>query len=64
MVVDFPTAFYGYADVVVGQFPDLGEQEEFGLTFEKGNALAECVNLGSPRSRTTAASTHSRTSGS
>ncbi len=36
VVVDFPTAFYGYADVVVGQFPDLGEQEQFGLTFEKG----------------------------
>jgi polar amino acid transport system substrate-binding protein len=46
VVVDFPTAFYGYADVVVGQFPDLGEQEQFGLTFEKGNAFVECVNLG------------------
>jgi polar amino acid transport system substrate-binding protein len=45
VVVDFPTAFYGYADVVVGQFPDLGEQEQFGLTFEKGNPLVECVNL-------------------
>ena len=46
VVVDFPTAFYGYADVVVGQFPDLGEQEQFGLTFEKGNAFVECVDLG------------------
>ena len=46
VVVDFPTAFYGYADVVVGQFPDLGEQEQFGLTFEKGNPFVECVNLG------------------
>jgi polar amino acid transport system substrate-binding protein len=46
VVVDFPTAFYGYADVVVGQFPDLGgEQEQFGLTFEKGNPLVECANL-------------------
>jgi polar amino acid transport system substrate-binding protein len=44
VVVDFPTAFYGYADVVVGQFPDLGEQEQFGLTFEKGSALTPCVD--------------------
>lgn len=46
VVVDFPTAFYGYADVVVGQFPDLGEQEQFGLAFEKGSSLVGCVNLG------------------
>jgi polar amino acid transport system substrate-binding protein len=47
VVVDYPTAFYGYADVVVGQFPPVGgEQEYFGLTFEKGNPLVECVNLG------------------
>ena len=47
VVVDFPTAFYGYADVVVGQFSDIaGEQEQFGLTFEKGSPLVECVNLG------------------
>ena len=44
VVVDFPTAFYGFADVVVGQFPDLGEQEEFGLAFEKGNTLVGCVD--------------------
>ncbi len=44
VVVDFPTAFYGFADVVVGQFPDLGEQEQFGLTFEKGSALTPCVD--------------------
>lgn len=45
VVVDFPTAFYGYADVVVGQFPSIeGEQEQFGLTFEKGNALVACVD--------------------
>lgn len=45
VVVDFPTAFYGYADVVVGQFPNLGgEQEQFGLAFEKGNPLVSCVN--------------------
>jgi len=45
VVVDFPTAFFGYADTVVGQFPNLGgEQEQFGLAFEKGNALVTCVN--------------------
>jgi polar amino acid transport system substrate-binding protein len=45
VVVDFPTAFYGYADVVVGQFPNLGGvQEQFGLAFEKGNPLVTCVN--------------------
>lgn len=47
VVVDFPTAFYGYADVVVGQFPNIGGmQEEFGLAFEKGNPLRSCVDLG------------------
>ena len=47
VVVDYPTAFYGYADVVVGQFPPVGgTQEYFGVTFEKGNDLVECVNLG------------------
>jgi polar amino acid transport system substrate-binding protein len=46
VVVDFPTAFYGYADVVVGQFPPVGgEQEQFGLTFESGNSLVECANI-------------------
>lgn len=46
VVVDFPTAFYGYADVVVGQFPSIGgEQEQFGLAFEKGNPLKQCVDL-------------------
>ena len=46
VVVDFPTAFYGYADVVVGQFPSLGgEQEQFGLALETGNALRTCVDL-------------------
>jgi polar amino acid transport system substrate-binding protein len=46
VVVDFPTAFYGYADTVVGQFPDVGgEQEQFGLSFETGNGLAECATI-------------------
>ncbi|MEX0984423.1 MAG: ABC transporter substrate-binding protein [Actinomycetota bacterium] len=45
VVVDFPTAFYGYADVVVGQFPAVGGvQEQFGLTFSKGSPLVDCVN--------------------
>ncbi|HEY6567873.1 MAG TPA: ABC transporter substrate-binding protein [Actinomycetota bacterium] len=47
VVVDYPTAFYGIADVVVGQFPPVGgTQEYFGVTFEKGNDLVDCVNLG------------------
>jgi polar amino acid transport system substrate-binding protein len=46
VVVDFPTAFYGYADVVVGQFPDIGgEQEQFGLAFETDNALVACADI-------------------
>ena len=46
VVVDFPTAFYGYADVVVGQFPDVGdEQEQFGLAFESDNPLVGCANI-------------------
>jgi polar amino acid transport system substrate-binding protein len=46
VVVDFPTAFYGYADVVVGQFPDVGgDQEQFGLSFETDNPLVGCANI-------------------
>jgi polar amino acid transport system substrate-binding protein len=51
IVVDLDTAFFITAveipkASVVGQFETLpsGEQEQFGLTFEKGNALVECVN--------------------
>jgi polar amino acid transport system substrate-binding protein len=52
IVVDLPTAFY-IADpfvqqvensVVVGQFPTVGEQEYFGMVFEEGNPLVDCVN--------------------
>src|SRR4029077_18549745 len=44
VVVDFPDAFYGYADQIVGQFPPIGgQQEQFGLAFEKGNTLVSCV---------------------
>jgi polar amino acid transport system substrate-binding protein len=45
VVVDFPDAFYGYADQIVGQFPPIGgQQEQFGLAFQKGNPLVTCVN--------------------
>jgi polar amino acid transport system substrate-binding protein len=45
VVVDFPDAFYGYADQIVGQFPPIGgQQEQFGLAFETGNTLVSCVN--------------------
>jgi polar amino acid transport system substrate-binding protein len=50
IVVDLPTAFYITAaeiknSVIVGQFqPVSGEQEEFGMLFQKGNPLVACVN--------------------
>jgi polar amino acid transport system substrate-binding protein len=50
IVVDLPTAFYITAaeipgSTVVGQFAQVGgEQEQFGLLFEQGNPLVECVN--------------------
>jgi polar amino acid transport system substrate-binding protein len=50
IVVDLPTAFYISAtqipgSAVVGQFPTAGEDpEQFGLLFEEGNPLVECVN--------------------
>jgi polar amino acid transport system substrate-binding protein len=49
LVTDFPTAYY-IANVqlsnatLVGRFPTVGEQEYFGLTFQKGNSLVDCVN--------------------
>ena len=50
IVVDLDTAFY-IRDVeipgsaVVGQFPTAsGEPEQFGLLFEEGNPLVDCVN--------------------
>jgi polar amino acid transport system substrate-binding protein len=51
-VVDLPTGFY-LADpfvqevedgVIVGQFATVGSQEYFGMVFEDGNTLVECVN--------------------
>ena len=49
IVVDLPTAFYIVAaemdnGVIVGQFPSVGGQEHFGMVFEEGNQLRECVN--------------------
>jgi polar amino acid transport system substrate-binding protein len=52
IVVDLPTGFY-LADpfvqevkngVIVGQFATVGEQEYFGMVFEEGSSLVECVN--------------------
>jgi polar amino acid transport system substrate-binding protein len=50
IVVDLPTAFFlvGAEEVkngtVVGQFPSVGGQEHFGMLFEEGNRLRDCVN--------------------
>jgi polar amino acid transport system substrate-binding protein len=50
ILADLPTAFYISAveipkSTIVGQFqPTSGEQEEFGMLFEKGSALVPCVN--------------------
>jgi len=49
LVVDLPTAFYVTAvqvpnGKVLGQFPDEPGGEHFGMVFEKGNSLRDCVN--------------------
>jgi len=50
ILADLPTAFYITAveipkSSIIGQFqPESGEQEEFGMLFEKGNELVPCVN--------------------
>ena len=50
ILADLPTAFYITAveipkGTIVGQFqPETGQQEEFGMLFEKGNPLVTCVN--------------------
>jgi polar amino acid transport system substrate-binding protein len=50
ILADLPTAFYiSAAEIpgskVVGQFqPETGDQEEFGMLFEKGSDLVPCVN--------------------
>ena len=50
ILADLPTAFYISAveipdSTIVGQFQvDSGEEEEFGMLFEKGSELLPCVN--------------------
>ncbi|MFC5176380.1 ABC transporter substrate-binding protein [Nocardioides taihuensis] len=50
IVADLPTAFYITAveipqGTIIGQFqPETGQQEEFGMLFEKGSGLVPCVN--------------------
>jgi polar amino acid transport system substrate-binding protein len=50
ILADVPTAYYITAveipqGQIVGQFqPETGEQEEFGMLFEKGSALRPCVD--------------------
>jgi polar amino acid transport system substrate-binding protein len=49
-VVDAPTAYVIVLigevphGTVVGQFPTIGDQEHFGMVFQKGSALVGCVN--------------------
>ncbi len=50
ILADLPTAFYITAveipkSSIIGQFqPESGDQEEFGMLFEKGSELVPCVN--------------------
>ncbi len=49
LIVDLPTAFYVTAVQVpkgriVGQFASTGNQERFGMVFQRGNPLVGCVN--------------------
>jgi polar amino acid transport system substrate-binding protein len=49
VVADLPTAFFIAAvqvddGAVIGQFPTSGVQEYFGMVFEEGNPLRDCVN--------------------
>ncbi|HEU5112137.1 MAG TPA: ABC transporter substrate-binding protein [Acidimicrobiia bacterium] len=49
LVLDLPTAFFVSAveiegSTVVAQFPSAGESEQFGMVFEEGNPLRDCVN--------------------
>jgi polar amino acid transport system substrate-binding protein len=48
LVVDLPTAFYMTAaelegGVIVGQLPQVGVPEQFGLVLDKGSSLTGCV---------------------
>jgi polar amino acid transport system substrate-binding protein len=49
LVVDLPTAFYVTAvqvpnGKIIGQFRAKGNQERFGMVFQKSNPLVNCVN--------------------
>jgi polar amino acid transport system substrate-binding protein len=49
LVVDLPTAFYMVAaeltgGVIVGQLPQVGVPEQFGLVLDKGSSLTGCVS--------------------
>jgi polar amino acid transport system substrate-binding protein len=49
IVVDLPTAFYMTGaqldnGVIVGQLPQIGVPEQFGLVLDKGSALTACVS--------------------
>ena len=49
LVVDLPTAFYVTAvqvpnGKIIGQFQAKGNQERFGMVFQRGNQLVRCVN--------------------
>ena len=50
IVLDLPTAFYVSAveiegTAVIGQFPSTGDEpEQFGMVFEDGNPLRDCVD--------------------
>ena len=50
ILADLPTAFFISAaeipnSTIVGQFqPETGQQEEFGMLFQKGSGLVPCVN--------------------
>lgn len=56
LVVDLPTAFYVTAvqvpnGKIIGQFAAAGNQERFGMVFQKGNPLVGCVNKALTRLR-------------
>ncbi len=49
LVVDLPTAFYMTGaqldnGVIVGQLPQIGVPEQFGLVLDKGSSLTDCVS--------------------
>jgi polar amino acid transport system substrate-binding protein len=56
LVVDLPTAFYMTAaeltgGLIVGQLPQVGTPEQFGIVLDKGSALTACVSQAVDRLR-------------